>query len=242
MFYWYRLIVFRNTLIKNNASCSSNTKRCTEDSRSIYYKYEYLGGNTPLCCATHLYNILKDVTKVLHRNNIMYFVNYGTFLGAVRHGGLIPWDTDIDLGITRNNRNMVYDILLEEVGKKYFVDNSHSEFLRVYLSEQNSLHLDFDIWDVEKEELVLNNDFVYGGVRVPKNEIYPLVKYKFYDLNLYGPRTLYFLEKVYGNDYMSVGYKKWGIKTKKIEIRKMPPAYIDVPSDTNSVLKTIGIL
>ena len=49
------------------------------------------------------FEILKDIVRVCDANDIDYMLYYGSLLGAVRHRGIIPWDNDIDLAMTRDN-------------------------------------------------------------------------------------------------------------------------------------------
>ena len=46
-----------------------------------------------------LYQFMKDVHEVFQAKQITYWIDSGTLLGAVRHGGIIPWDNDIDVCI-----------------------------------------------------------------------------------------------------------------------------------------------
>lgn len=61
---------------------------------------------TPLSLEEHqavLYEILYVVDDFCKAHDIAYFLVGGTLLGAVRHHGIIPWDDDIDIGMTRDN-------------------------------------------------------------------------------------------------------------------------------------------
>jgi len=44
--------------------------------------------------------IMKYIDKLCRDNGIVYFIMGGTALGAIRHGGFIPWDDDLDIFMT----------------------------------------------------------------------------------------------------------------------------------------------
>lgn len=50
-------------------------------------------------------NCLEAIAHVCEKLDVEYFLIGGSALGAVRHGGFIPWDDDIDIGMTRKNYN-----------------------------------------------------------------------------------------------------------------------------------------
>lgn len=47
--------------------------------------------------------LLDVLVNICEQNNLTYWFQSGSLLGAVRHGGFVPWDDDLDVGMMRDN-------------------------------------------------------------------------------------------------------------------------------------------
>ena len=64
---------------------------------------------------TSLINIMDEVHRVCEDNNIPYYIIGGTALGAVRHKGFIPWDTDKDIALRREDYDRYVSICNQKI-------------------------------------------------------------------------------------------------------------------------------
>jgi len=55
--------------------------------------------------------LLNDITNILDKYHVNYWLDFGTLLGIIREERLLPWDTDMDISIFEEDK----DILKEKV-------------------------------------------------------------------------------------------------------------------------------
>lgn len=88
-------------------------------------KYILVEGETLQRYQKVLLQMAEDIIAVCEEKKIYYQLSGGTVLGAVRHGGFIPWDDDIDLNILSGDIERLADALQEKYGEKYCVQNCY---------------------------------------------------------------------------------------------------------------------
>ena len=139
--------------------------------------------------------MLRKLIAALEKQKIEYFVWAGTYLGAVRHKGFIPWDDDIDLAMRRDEYEKFVKYLrtrdnnisdsLNAIG--FELGNSDFPFIKVVNTNIKAQEGDFDgyLWiDVfpldgvpEKPEkyykkiFMLNKIFVLKRQKIRKQEL-----------------------------------------------------------------------
>ncbi len=65
-------------------------------------------------------NIMVEIDSLCRKHNIDYYIIGGTALGAVRHGGFIPWDDDLDIAMTRDNYEHFCKVCKEEASQDFY--------------------------------------------------------------------------------------------------------------------------
>lgn len=72
--------------------------------------------------------IAGEIKRICDKHKIDYFMDGGTLLGAVRHKGFIPWDDDMDFGMTRTEFQRFLEAASVELKPDFFLQTWNSDF------------------------------------------------------------------------------------------------------------------
>ena len=139
-----------------------------------------------------VYNeLLVFIDNVCKKHGLEWWLDYGNLLGAVRHGGFIPWDDDVDIGMMRTDYQKLYDVLSDEIKQRNLEDivtlhfrnrvinyRRASSFLQIFFYSNSQ--------DGERKRLLANIDvFPYDYInsynKKEINEVYYNAKMKYYN-------------------------------------------------------------
>ena len=71
--------------------------------------------------------ILEFVDRVCRKHGIRYWLSSGTLLGAVRHGGFIPWDDDLDIEMLYRDYKRLMEVLPFELPSNLVLQTMHTD-------------------------------------------------------------------------------------------------------------------
>jgi len=119
--------------------------------------------------------MLVYIDRLCRENNLIYWLEGGNLLGAVRHNGFIPWDDDVDIYMP-----------VEDVKKlkKIVIQDHNSDFV---WQDHNTDPNDFKFWptlrDVKSEYLHTRESYFYNR----KTE--KIIKYKGLQVDIFPTET-----------------------------------------------------
>lgn len=109
-----------------------------------------------------LLQLLNDTKKILDKNNITFWLDCGTLLGAIRNNGFIPWEKDIDLGCWKSKN----DFFVKQKLKLEFQRLNYDVFItdhwiNVHLKEFPDVNLDINFYTIENGMAVTAGSPIY---------------------------------------------------------------------------------
>ncbi len=66
-------------------------------------------------------DMMKEIDRICRKYNLKYNIAFGTLLGAVRHGGFVPWDDDADINMPYEDYLKLIEVIDNEIdSEKYY--------------------------------------------------------------------------------------------------------------------------
>lgn len=186
-----------------------------------------------------IYSLFDTIDKILTKNNIEYWMDGGTYLGAIRHKGLIPWDDDGDIQIWSKDEGLLLNLKYEFSKHNITIKNTWFGYKLYYdtakpIKGKPWLYPAIDIFPVS----LVNGKIKYTYKKAQNyfskchhdyKSLYPLERYDFGPLKLLGPTkqdAKPYFNRCYGDDWDTHAYQIFDhenekmIKKRKIRLHK----------------------
>ena len=150
------------------------------------YKFQYMQkaiGNLRIL-QDALYFMLENLKNICDENDIPYWIQAGTLLGAYRHNGWIPWDDDLDVGMLEKDLRKLKQVMKNHnvfrIDDYYhFKEDYIGRFTRIrFRDERFNCFLDIPVYEycsgkdinsAWNEILKIRQNFIEKSVSIAKN-------------------------------------------------------------------------
>lgn len=193
---------------------------------SIFYLYENIKKEfRPKCLSLNywkkmfseqhkkLYDFCKDIIYYLDKHKIKYWAHAGTLLGMLRHGGIIPWDDDVDFGFLNEidvNKKYIISDLIEDLKSNGFIIERCNLGFKIFNPLDYKIFIDmfeFNIENNHKVKPTFMTQIIWPKEYYYLDELFPLKILNFGNIQLPIPNKYEdCCIRFFGKDYMNVFY------------------------------------
>lgn len=181
----------------------SNIKQKNEDIIDSIENYQITESDK-----NEITNYLKILSENLDSSNIIYWIIGGSLLGSVRHGDIVPWDDDADIGILETDLDKIIKLnkILNPNGYEII---PHWKIYKFKKIGQSYPFVDIFLYTLKDNKYQMNNDDLiskWPNEYYTKDELFPLKRYSFGELSLNGPNyPIAYLNRMYPEwEYFSI--------------------------------------
>lgn len=161
-----------------------------------------------------VYKLLEHFKRICEKQNIIYWATFSTLLGAYRDYKLIDWEDHIDVGMVKEDieilknikgdfdlfyENKVYYFQQKSISNKYYKKDIPEPYIQIfeYKVKENDKTIKSTIHNKYPKNFFLDN------------QLFPLKQYKFGTQNILGPNEpKYYLKRM---------YNKWETPVKTVD-------------------------
>lgn len=172
-----------------------------------------------------LYQMLYDMHRIFTKNDLMYWADGGTLLGAVRHKGIIPWDDDLDVGIL--SKDIRKFLRLKNQFKKCGYSICEVWFgYKIYFTGRKKVKAEGETqcYSFPFIDILPYRKFSDGVYRLsrkiarehwpkeiwPTQCLFPIKEYKFGSYKIFGPNDYKkYFNRYYGKDWNKIAYREY---------------------------------
>ena len=142
---------------------------------------------------------LLNLREIFERENLIFFLIFGTALGAIRENGFIEHDEDIDIGIFKKDKKLLIHCV------KILIEKYDFEILKISNSEESisliykNIIIDIGLFKLEKNYYIYN-DFYEN--KFPRKFLDKLEKVILFDEEFFAPSpSVEYLVHQYGKNW-----------------------------------------
>lgn len=110
----------------------------------------------------NIYKLFYEVSQLLEKNGIVYWITAGTFLGAVRSGGIIKWDDDIDIMIPVEHKDKLYKLFENNKTLNIYKNNKYCDKIEYRNTDKYFIDVFYGNSTLHNGKIVIDHNNIFS--------------------------------------------------------------------------------